>query len=234
MDLYELSRIYATARAERERHDTTTLCQKLSREQLFRVGFVPHVLAAVAFDYADTLCDMAAQMHLDNKKACRAIRSLCKDYAAFRSTFLDRDTEANQQANSELLQAQIGPEIRRMDRLIALEHTRVSLEKGVPFSPEKADYFSALYQMRVVLRVLFRITEKARQVAQDALLRRVGDLCPQQARDLYTLSLDMAVPFRLPETAPLRSCEDEIFRLVDTIQIDDRKVETVSVEMVSR
>ncbi len=57
-----------------------------------RCAYIPYVALCIAWDYADTVCDIAAQMRVDKlKKPCRLLRDLRRRYDSFRQRFLPPD-----------------------------------------------------------------------------------------------------------------------------------------------
>ena len=73
------------------------LDRDLPTDLLMRFAYIPFVVFEVAWDYADSLINLAiiARRH-ETKKLCRAIRELRRRYQQFRSEFLD-----SQHLNSE-------------------------------------------------------------------------------------------------------------------------------------
>lgn len=71
------------------------ISKALTQEELYRVAYVPFVIAEVVWDYADTLCNLASLSRLKpTRKLCRAIRELRHDYDRTRRPFIDDKSRA--------------------------------------------------------------------------------------------------------------------------------------------
>jgi hypothetical protein len=66
-----------------EEVDRAAVDEVLNREDnLYRIAFLPSVLAWVALDYTESVCDQAAQLRLNYKSQVREIKKLTKDFNA--------------------------------------------------------------------------------------------------------------------------------------------------------
>lgn len=66
------------------------ISKALTQEELYRVAYLPFVIAEVVWDYVDTILDLACVMRLQpTKRLCRAMRELRRDYDRSRSRFID-------------------------------------------------------------------------------------------------------------------------------------------------
>lgn len=67
--------------AQREIQKELKLSQILDAETSMRFAYVPFVVAQLAWDYADTIVDVASMLKLHpTKKLCRAVRELKRQY----------------------------------------------------------------------------------------------------------------------------------------------------------
>lgn len=65
----------------------------LTQDELYRVAYLPFVIAEVVWDYVDSICDLACIMRLQpTKKLCRAIKELRREYDHSRAPFIDGNT----------------------------------------------------------------------------------------------------------------------------------------------
>lgn len=71
----------------------------LTEDDLCRMGAKLYMLGSLAWDYADTVCNISAQLGIqETKKLCRAVRELKRDYdrcrnSAVRDADLAKETE---------------------------------------------------------------------------------------------------------------------------------------------
>lgn len=83
--------------AQREQQKEQKLSEVLDSETLMRFAYVPFVVAQLAWDYADTIVDVASMLKLHpTKKLCRAVRELKRQYDRVRDEFTNyahRDSE---------------------------------------------------------------------------------------------------------------------------------------------
>lgn len=81
----------------RELQNEQKLSEILDSETLMRFAYVPFVVAQLAWDYADTIVDVASMLKLHpTKKLCRAVRELKRQYDRVRDEFTNhahRDSE---------------------------------------------------------------------------------------------------------------------------------------------
>lgn len=63
------------------------LSEEIDEELLFCFGYVPFVIAEVAWDYIDTIFNLSAILGIsETKKICRALKNLRSDYLSLRKS----------------------------------------------------------------------------------------------------------------------------------------------------
>lgn len=66
------------------------ISKALTQNELYRVAYLPFVIAEVVWDYVDTILDLACLLKLQQtKRLCRAMRELRRDYDRSRAPFID-------------------------------------------------------------------------------------------------------------------------------------------------
>ncbi len=84
-------------------HSKQDLSELLDQDTFLRFGYVPFVIAEVAWDYADTAIDIAILMRLSpTKKLCRCIRELRREYLGFKRKYFDSSHLDSEEDNMEL------------------------------------------------------------------------------------------------------------------------------------
>ena len=129
--------------------------QKLSREELFRLAYVPFVVAELVWDYADTVvCTSARLGSRATRNLSRMVRRLRERYDHTRYRFIGPAERNREVDNSLIFEETIK---NHSDQL--LMHIRLAMKNETPnLLPEWRTMFTAVYQCHVLSRALMVYT----------------------------------------------------------------------------
>lgn len=164
--------------------DPLRLSEKLDKETLFRVAYVPFVIAELAWDYADTVISVSAHLRLyEARSLARKIRLLRVDYDRWRSTIID---EAHHR--SELDNMLVFEDCVEDTMALFVATLRADLRARYPkLLPEHLNLLVAVYQCLTLLRGLFIYAERVRAKIAGILHKRIADILPDHIRTLAPL-----------------------------------------------
>lgn len=165
------------------------LSELLDQDTFLRFGYVPFVIAEVAWDYADTAIDIAILMRLSpTKKLCRYIRELRREYLAFKRKYFDSSHLDSEEENMELF----------IDELSKFFNDRFhSYVDGLVASYPDLDYDSKMliseaYLCKFVLKALFKYMDYMTAKVENIVQHPIGRLLPTSVNRLSDVILEFA------------------------------------------
>lgn len=164
--------------------DPLRLSQVLDRETLFRVAYVPFVIAELAWDYADTVILLAADLRLYKARPlARKIRALRLEYDRWRAPLIDGAHHRSELDNMTVYEDGVADTLA-----LFVTALRADLRAQYPdLDPEHINLLVAVYQCTTLLRGLFTYAERLRDKLTRILRRRIADILPSHIRALETL-----------------------------------------------
>lgn len=165
------------------------------QRKLARMGVKLHLLGALAWDYADTCCDIAIGLRIQQTKGVsRAIRELKRDYDRFRSGFLSEESLAEEARLGLLFEDVCAAHFSRLNYGIVADKAVKGLD------PEWMMLVKAVHMGMVVLDAMTlyaaecdgwirRQGVRGHSILSDHF-RRLAVLVPQFAGDRYTYRLE--------------------------------------------
>lgn len=164
--------------------DPLRLSQVLDRETLFRVAYVPFVIAELAWDYADTVILLAADLRLYKARPlARKIRALRLEYDRWRAPLIDGAHHRSELDNMTVYEDGVAD-----TAALFVTALRADLRAQYPdLDPEHINLLVAVYQCTTLLRGLFTYAERLRDKLTRILRRRIADILPSHIRALETL-----------------------------------------------
>jgi hypothetical protein len=131
-------------------------CEDIDRvlwqgDNLYRIGFLPSVLAWVALDYTDDVCNQAAAMHMKFNSQCRQIRILSQQ---FNSYYNNKEMGAVNELNGIGLQEQFSECIGELRHQLS-EHIHYC-KPGLNAS--MLTFYVSVYMAIFAFRALFNYT----------------------------------------------------------------------------
>lgn len=164
--------------------DPLRLSEHLDKDTLFRVAYVPFVIAELVWDYADTIISISAGLRLyETRSLARKIRALRVDYDRWRSEFIDEAHHRSELDNMIVFEDCV-------DDIFALFVTglRADLRTQYPeLKPEHLNLLVAVYQCSTLLRGLYLYADRIRAKIARKLNKRIADILPSQVRALAPL-----------------------------------------------
>lgn len=165
------------------------LSELLDQDTFLRFGYVPFVIAEVAWDYADTAIDIAILMRLSQtKKLCRCIRELRREYLCFKRKYFDTSHLDSEEENMELF----------IDELSKFFNDRFhSYVDGLVASYPDLDYDSKMliseaYLCKFVLKALFKYMDYMTAKVESIVQHPIGRLLPTSVNRLSDVILEFA------------------------------------------
>jgi len=142
--------------AQRKQQKEQKLSEVLDSETLMRFAYVPFVVAQLAWDYADTIVDVASMLKLHpTKKLCRAVRELKRQYDRVRDEFTNyahRDSEID---NMYVFEDGVSDLFS-----LYLKNIEFDLKSEYPdLGEDNRNYLLAIYQCHIVLQCIYRYAE---------------------------------------------------------------------------
>lgn len=173
----------------------------LSREELFRLAYVPFVIAELVWDYADTIINTASRLDCpDTRRICRAIRKLKQEYDRTRYHFIGDEERAREMDNAEIFEDIIAGHVSQM-----MMHIRLAMDNDTPdLLPDWRTMLTAVHQCRVLSQALMLYTSEQEARTARRIGKPIGRILPPQSYALHDLLPeffgDMPPGKRLTET----------------------------------
>ena len=160
------------------------LSKVLDDETSFSYGYIPFVIAELAWDYADTVINMAIICGDDRtKKDCREIRELRREYERYHDKIVDKEGSEYESSNMIVFEEGVNDIFN-----LYLVNVRCDLLGKYPgIESDRLDLAVAAYQYLILVKSLLRFsaiqTAKATEIAGFS----VGDPMPYEVRRLETV-----------------------------------------------
>ncbi len=157
------------------------LSEILDYDTLLRFGYVPFVIAEVAWDFADTVINLAIinRQH-STKKLCRILRELRKEYLRMKQSVLDEAHLNSEQKNMETFEDELNDYFHKLystnvDELLN-EYPNIDEDRRMMIAESYLCYF--------VLQALFRYTSNISAKVAKAVGHPIGNILPDELRKL--------------------------------------------------
>lgn len=199
--------------------------QLFNKEEMFRFSYVPFVVAALVWDYADTVIDIAKQQRIkEARNVTRQIIKLKEEYDALRAPYVDREHQASEVENMEVAEEQFAEVMKPYNAAIARE-----LRATYPtLSGNRLYFLIAVYQCLVTLRGLIRFVQRQRRSTEKRIGMQVGDILPRQ---LYSLGFNLKLLIDRPVSISFEMREETYVNAIATqmelIEMNDVTDDTV-------
>lgn len=167
-----------------ESPDPLRLSELLDKETLFRVAYVPFVIAELVWDYADTVISISAGLRLyEARVLARKIRVLRADYDHWRSTIIDEAHHQSELDNMLVFEDCVGDTMALFVTVL-----RAEFRKQYPkLLPEHLNMLVAVYQCSTLLSALFIYAGHVREKIMRITGVRIADVLPVYIRALAPL-----------------------------------------------
>ena len=170
--------------AQIEQQKELKLFEVLDSETSMRFAYVPFVVAQLAWDYADTIVDVASMLKLHpTKKLCRAVRELKRQYDRVRDGFTN-----HAHTNSEIENMYVFEEGVSDLFSLYLKNIESDLKSEYPnLEEDYRNYLLAIYQCHIVLQSIYRYCEMMKEKVEKIVGHQIGDVLPKELRRLDIL-----------------------------------------------
>lgn len=170
---------WTNATPEHRRGEIESALQSLDTDTLLHYAYLPFAIAEVVWDYADSLCNYAA----DGKVAwckleCRAIRKLRTDYVRYRRESLDSSHFKNEEHNMLLFQRELSAEFNKM-------YYSIDNEIYEELPREDCDIIISAHMAMITLKAFLAYMKYITAKVERKLNTRVDDILPTH---IYMLS----------------------------------------------
>ncbi len=170
--------------AQREMQKEMKLSQILDTETSMRFAYVPFVVAQLAWDYADTIVDVASMLKLHpTKKLCRAVRELKRQYDRVRDEFTNHAHTDSEIENMYVFEEGVSDLFS-----LYLKNIEFDLKSEYPdLDDDHRNYLLAIYQCHIVLQSIYRYCEMMKEKVEKIVGHQIGDVLPKELRRLDIL-----------------------------------------------
>lgn len=150
---------------------------------LFRCGYVSFVALNIAWDYADTVCDISANMQLEKTKPLtRALRALRRRYDSFRQYYVDSAHVSQETHHAEVFMEGNDDVFRHITKCVGdrIKALQPDLDR---------DYYYLLlaaYQAIIVIKAI-RMYAAVVDKLLDEGIRKRHTIIPREALALFEL-----------------------------------------------
>lgn len=181
--------------AEKAAHDKRLLREKLSDEAMFSISYVPYVIAEVAWDYVDSILNLAALMRLsETKSLCRKLKEIHREYDRERFKIIDDSSRKTETDNMILFQEELSDFFGNLHKSVIELLTEMygTIEDNTSY------LVGAAYACRIVLKSLARYCEAQEKIVSSILGYSIaGTLYPKKLRAVEILVIEFAGDLKL-------------------------------------
>ena len=169
---------------EREREQEIKLSEVLDSDTLIRFAYVPFVIAALAWDYADTILNMARMLQFrEVKKLSRAVIELKRDYDNVRAPFIDTQHQKSEEDNMYVFEDAVNDVFN-----VYLANIGFDIKREYPeLEDDHVLYIKAIYQCHIVLQSIYKYVGIISKKVEKIVGHSIGDILPKELRRLDTL-----------------------------------------------
>lgn len=208
------------AAAEKAERDKQNLRTVLSEDAIFSITYVPFVIAEIAWDYADTILDIAAMMRLhETKKLCRAIKDLRIEYNRKRFEVIDDNWRKSETENMIMFQETLSHEyfgkiyVTFKDKLV---QTYPELETN------SVMLIASVYCCKTVIAGLMRYCQAQEKVVASILGYEINSIMPKQVNRLNTLVSEFVGDSPLVDIEPvIKQYAEELAEYINNTEINE-------------
>lgn len=170
--------------AQMELQKEQKLSEILDTDTLMRFAYIPFVVAQLAWDYADTIIDIATLLRLHpTKKLCRAIRELKRRYDNVRNVYTNYAHRSSETDNMYIFEDGVSD-------LFSLYLKNIEFDLKIEYPEldgEHRSFLLAVYQCHIVLLCIYRYAEMQKDKIEKIVGHKIGDVLPKELRRLDIL-----------------------------------------------
>lgn len=191
------------------------LREKLSEDAIFSITYVPFVIAEVAWDYADSVMDMAILMRIqETKRLCRAIKDIRKEYDKKRYSIITDGWRKSETENMVMFQ----DELKDVFNKIYIRYKDLwKMEYGEANS-EMLLMICGAYMCHTVLKALYQYESAQMKIVSSIIGYQIAPFLPTELKALYDLIIEFAGNCPMPK--PFKEIENEFAKELTTYIVD--------------
>lgn len=205
--------------AEKAERDKRRLREVLSEDAIFSITYVPFVIAEIAWDYADTILDIAVMMRLhETKKLCRAIKDLRIEYNRKRFEIIDDNWRKSETENMIMFQETLSHEYfgkiygtfkdELMQTYPELETNSVML-------------IASVYCCKTIIAGMMRYCQAQEKIVASILGHEINSIMPKQMNQLNTLVSEFIGDSPLADIEPvIKQYAEELAEYINDTELD--------------
>lgn len=194
------------------------LSDEIDEELLFRFGYVPFVIAEVAWDYIDTIFDLTVILGIsETRKINRALNNLRQDYVSLRRSVYN-GADQHEEQNMILFQEELKEEFSEMCQYCCGE-----VVKEYPdINDEYKMLLGCVYVCRMVFSALFQYMADMKAQVERKVRHTVGDILPNHLRKMNDLVLLYVgdTPLKQERTDEWKRMVDNLVKYIHKIQLN--------------
>lgn len=182
---------------EKAERDKQRLREVLSEDAIFSITYVPYVIAEVAWDYADTILDIAAYMKLsETKRLCRAIKELRREYDHARYKIINDQWRKSETENMIMFQETLSDFFGKVYTTYrdTLKQTYEDIEEN------SLMLIASVYVCRTVLKGLLLYAEAQEKIVSSILGYQIASILPDELHKLNTMIIEFAGDSPMPDS----------------------------------
>nr|DAL02839.1 MAG TPA: Histone H1-like protein Hc1 [Caudoviricetes sp.] len=160
---------------EREAQRYAETERMFNREETFRFAYVPFVIAELAWDYADTVIDMAYRVHNPaTRRLSRAIRNARAEYNSLRHKYIDAESREREIKNGYVFEDATQHITSQL-----MADIRCDIQSEYPdLNDESRDLLLAVYQCHITSRALLLYLDRQTAQIEKRVGHRIGKMLP--------------------------------------------------------
>lgn len=207
----------AMQKAER---DKQKLFEQLSEQAVFSITYVPFVIAEVAWDYADTVLDMACIIRDRRTKPLgRTIKELRREYDRQRYRIINDKWRDSETENMLMFQDVLKDFFSKVyhECCEILEQTHGKLEDNTLM------LVASVYVCRTVLKGLFMYTAAHEKCVSRILGYPIASILPTELQKLNNIIIEYAGDCRMPDSFAEKQKQfaNELAEYINDTELDD-------------
>ena len=214
----EAVRQAAMQKAER---DKQKLYEQLSEQAIFSLTYVPFVIAEVAWDYADTVLDMAAIIRdRRTKRLGYAVKELRRDYDRKRYKIINDKWRDSETENMIMFQETLSDFFGKVYRTYCdeLQKTYGKIEDNT------LALIGSVYVCKTVLKSVFMFSSAHEKCVARILGYAIDTILPDELRKLDKLIIEYVGDMPLPAdkfNELQKQYATELAEYIDDVELDD-------------
>lgn len=209
------------AASEKAERDKQLLREVLTEDGLLCITYVPFVIAEVAWDYADTVLNIAAMMRLrETKKLCRAIKDLRVEYDRKRFEVIDDNWRKSETVNMIMFQETLSKEY--FGKIYRTFKERLS-QTYSDLEDNSVMLIASVYCCKTVIAGLMRYCQAQEKVVSSILGYEINSIMPKQVSRLDTLVSAFIGDSPLKDIEPtIREFAEELAEYINDTEINEK------------